>query len=85
LDKINDVVIIEGIGYDSNIYIFEDVMVDTGTGDNIQYIKDSMKKAGISEDDLALIVNTHNHYDHIGGNRCFNLDVACLLYTSRCV
>ena len=76
MDKINDVVIIEGIGYDSNIYIFEDVMVDTGTGDNIQYIKDSMKKAGISEDDLALIVNTHNHYDHIGGNRCFNLDVA---------
>ena len=57
MDKINDVVIIEGIGYDSNIYIFEDVMVDTGTGDNIQYIKDSMKKAGISEDDLALIVN----------------------------
>ena len=75
MDKINDVVIIEGIGYDSNIYIFEDVMVDTGTGDNIQYIKDSMKKAGISEDDLALIVNTHNHYDHIGGNRCFNLEL----------
>lgn len=76
MDKINDIVIIEGIGYDSNIYIFEDVMVDTGTGDNIQYIKDSMKEAGISVDDLALIVNTHNHYDHIGGNKCFNLDVA---------
>ncbi len=23
-----------------------------------------------------LIVNTHNHFDHIGGNRCFDLDVA---------
>ncbi len=46
--KSDDIVIIEGIGYDSNIYIFEDVIVDTGTGDNIQYIKDSMKKAGIS-------------------------------------
>ena len=62
MDKINDIVIIEGIGYDSNIYIFEDVIVDTGTGDNIQYIKDSMRKAGITVDDLALIVNTHNHY-----------------------
>ena len=67
---------IEGMGYDSNIYIFEDIIVDTGTGDNIRYIKDSMKKASISVDDLSLIVNTHNHYDHIGGNRCFDLEVA---------
>ncbi len=76
MEKINDIVIIEGMGYDSNIYIFEDVIVDTGTGDNIQYIKDSMKKAEISVDDLSLIVNTHNHFDHIGGNRCFDLEVA---------
>ena len=76
MDKINDILIIEGIGYDSNIYVFEDVIVDTGTGDNIQYIKETMKKADVSVDDLSLIVNTHNHYDHIGGNRCFDLDVA---------
>ena len=67
---------IEGMGYDSNIYIFEDIIVDTGTGDNIRYIKDSIKAADILVDDLSLIVNTHNHYDHIGGNRCFDLEVA---------
>jgi hydroxyacylglutathione hydrolase len=76
LEKIDDIIMIEGKGYDSNIYIFQDVIVDTGTGDNIQYIKDSIKEAGISIEDLSLIVNTHNHYDHIGGNRCFNLEVA---------
>ena len=76
LEKINDIVIIEGMGYDSNIYIFEDVIVDTGTGDNIQYIKNSMKNAGLSVNDLSIIVNTHNHYDHIGGNRFFDLEVA---------
>jgi len=67
---------IEGMGYDSNIYIFEDVIVDTGTGDNIQYIKNSLKNAGLSVNDLSLIVNTHNHYDHIGGNRFFDLEIA---------
>lgn len=71
-----DIVVIEGKGYDSNIYIFEDVIVDTGTGDNIGYVKDAMKMAGITEDDLSIIVNTHNHYDHIGGNRFFDLDIA---------
>ena len=76
MEKIDDIIMIEGKGYDSNIYIFEDVIVDTGTGDNIRYIKDSIKEAGISIEDLSLIVNTHNHYDHIGGNRCFNLEVA---------
>ena len=76
LEKIDDIIIIEGRGYDSNIYIFEDVIVDTGTGDNIGYIKDSMKKADITVDDLSLIVNTHNHFDHIGGNKCFDLEVA---------
>ncbi len=76
MEKINDIVMIEGMGYDSNIYIFEDVIVDTGTGDNIQYIKNSLKNAGLSVNDLSLIVNTHNHYDHIGGNRFFDLEVA---------
>lgn len=71
-----DIIVIGGRGYDCNIYIFEDVIVDTGTGDNIGYIKDSIKMAGLTDDDLSLIVNTHNHYDHIGGNRCFDLDIA---------
>lgn len=74
--QMEDIVVIEGKGYDSNIYIFEDVIVDTGTGDNIGYVKDAMKMASLTVDDLSLIVNTHNHYDHIGGNRFFDLEVA---------
>ena len=76
MEKINDIIMIEGMGYDSNIYIFEDIIVDTGTGDNIEYILGSMKTAGISINDLQLIVNTHNHFDHIGGNKYFDLDIA---------
>jgi len=85
LEIIDDVTIIEGIGYDSNIYIFQDVIVDTGTGDNFDYIKSSMETAGIKLEDLNLIVNTHNHYDHIGGNRCFNLDVAMHMEDAKAI
>jgi glyoxylase-like metal-dependent hydrolase (beta-lactamase superfamily II) len=76
LKKINNIIMIEGRGYDSNVYIFDDVVVDTGTGENMGYIRDSIEKAGLTMDDLSLIVNTHNHYDHTGGNRYFNLEVA---------
>lgn len=67
---------IEGRGFDSNVYVFRDVMVDTGTGQNMDYIFNSLKEARYDPKDLNLIVNTHNHYDHIGGNRYLDLKVA---------
>lgn len=67
---------IEGRSFDSNVYVFEDVIVDTGTGQNIDYILSSLKKARYNPSDLSLIVNTHNHYDHIGGNAYLDLKVA---------
>lgn len=76
LRKIGDVIVIDGMGYDSNVYVFEDIIVDTGTGQHMDYILKSIKEAGLSVDDLSLIVNTHNHYDHIGGNHYLDLDVA---------
>ncbi len=74
--KINGIVMVEGRGFDSNVYAFKDVLVDTGTGANINYILESLDHAGMNPDDLSLIVNTHNHYDHIGGNRFLDLKVA---------
>lgn len=64
------------MGYDSNVYVFEDIIVDTGTGQNMDHILKSINDAGGRVDDLSLIVNTHNHYDHIGGNHYFDLKVA---------
>ena len=76
LQKFNDIVFIEGIGYDSNVCIFNDIIVDTGTGQNMDYILKSIQKAGRNPDELSLIVNTHNHYDHVGGNRYLDLKIA---------
>ena len=76
MDKINDILFIEGIGFDSNIYVFEDVIVDTGTGDNLGYIKNSLNKAGMTLDDISMIVNTHSHYDHTGGDHFISKKIA---------
>ncbi len=74
--EIDGIIMVEGRGFDSNVYVFQDVLVDTGTGENIYYILKSIKQAGINPDDISLIVNTHNHYDHTGGNRYLDLKVA---------
>lgn len=76
MQEINGILLVEGRGFDCNVYVFEDILVDTGTGENIDYILKSIKEAGINPDDLSLIVNTHNHYDHIGGDRYLDLKVA---------
>jgi hydroxyacylglutathione hydrolase len=76
MKKINEIIMVDGLGFDCNVYVFEDVLVDTGTGENIEYILRSLKDADYNPDDLSMIVNTHNHYDHIGGNRYLDLEVA---------
>ena len=77
MKKFNNVTMIEGIGFDSNIYIFDDVIVDTGTGENFEYVLNSIKNAGFNiAEDIKQIVNTHCHFDHIGGNRFFNAKIA---------
>lgn len=77
MKKFNDIIMIEGIGFDSNIYIFDDIIVDTGTGENIEYVLNSIKDAGFNiAEDIKRIVNTHCHYDHTGGNRFFNIPIS---------
>lgn len=75
MEKINDVICIQGFMIDSNSYVFDDVIVDTGTGSNMEYLKGELLKAGINIEDIKTIVNTHCHYDHIGGNKYFNADI----------
>jgi len=76
MKKFNDITMIEGIGFDSNIYLFDDVIVDTGTGQNFDYVLNSIKNAGYNiSEDIKRIINTHCHFDHTGGNRLFNVPI----------
>ncbi len=75
MEKINDVAFIEGKGYDSNIYVAGDIIIDTGTGENKKYVFSEILKAGINPADISTILNTHCHFDHVGGNSLFSGDI----------
>lgn len=44
------------------------VLVDTGFGGNLPETEELLREAGVPPEELALIVNTHYHCDHVGGN-----------------
>lgn len=71
MEKIKDIYWIPAAGIDSNIYVIGNILVDAGTGRNEEYIFSQLKTEGISPSDIEMIVNTHCHYDHVGGNCLF--------------
>jgi glyoxylase-like metal-dependent hydrolase (beta-lactamase superfamily II) len=56
-------------------------LVDTGPAGGEQAIVAALADMGLSEKDIDLVVNTHEHPDHIGGNHYFHQiagpDFAC--------
>ena len=67
-----DIIFIEGLGVDSNCYLLnKQILVDTGTGQNMDYLYSKLKEHGVNPDEITDIVNTHCHYDHVGGNYLF--------------
>ena len=69
MDKIDDIIVIMGKGRDSNTYIIDDVMIDPGSGENIEYLKEEIKSAGLEMTDIKKIVKTHCHFDHMGADK----------------
>jgi len=77
IERIKDIIFIEGSFYDSNSYIIDDVIIDTGTGINKDNLLGALNALNISPDDIKLVINTHCHFDHTGGNGIFqNADIA---------
>ena len=67
----NNILFIPGYNMDSNCYLIGDMLVDTGTGFNEEYLISQIERHGVSREDISLVVNTHCHFDHIGGNYFF--------------
>ncbi len=71
----SDIVTFPGRGFDCNSYLILDekvILIDTGTGDGDD-LRESV--AGYAKK-LDMIINTHAHYDHVGGNRLFDTKIA---------
>lgn len=69
---IDNVIFIPAIANDSNYYVIDgEILVDTGTGQFTDYLYSKLEENEIKIDDINLIVNTHCHYDHVGGNKDF--------------
>lgn len=69
MEKVDDITIILGKHRDSNCYLVGDAIIDPGSGENIDYLKESVNQAGLSMDDFNSIINTHCHFDHCGADK----------------
>lgn len=47
------------------------IVVDTGSGDERDLVSDGLRRAGVSPDDVEIVINTHLHADHTGCNEIF--------------
>jgi len=59
---------------DCNIYLLLDektVLIDAGTGENMKLVEEELSRLGVSVRDIDLLINTHGHYDHAGGDSYF--------------
>jgi hydroxyacylglutathione hydrolase len=59
-----------GVEPDCNVYLIDgELLVDAGTGQNFGELKQEIEKTG--HEKVRTLVNTHCHFDHVGGNKKF--------------
>lgn len=69
--KIGEIVMIQLSDTDSNVYLIGDTVIDTGIGFNFTRLRDVLRVFKMPMDNVKQIINTHYHFDHIGGNGYF--------------
>ena len=69
--RIGDIVMVQLSDADSNVYIIGDSVIDTGIGFNFTRLRDVLRMFKMPMENVKQIINTHYHFDHIGGNGYF--------------
>lgn len=50
---------------------YKNVLIDSGVDKNFSRLQKSLLKVGLKVRDVDIVINTHEHFDHIGANRYF--------------
>ncbi len=69
--KIGNITLIQLSDIDSNVYLIGDSIIDSGTGFNFTRLRGVLRVLKKDLDGIKQIINTHGHFDHIGGNGYF--------------
>ena len=66
---------IRGLNGSSHSYVIKgdymNVMIDTGSDQNFPVLECGLRRIGLKVRDINLVINSHEHCDHIGANRYF--------------
>jgi glyoxylase-like metal-dependent hydrolase (beta-lactamase superfamily II) len=66
---------IRGLNGSSHSYVisgdYMNVMIDSGSDQNFPVLEQGLRRIGIKVRDINLVINSHEHCDHIGANRYF--------------
>ena len=66
---------IRGLQGSSHSYVikgeYKNVLVDSGADRNFPMLRDGLLQIGLKVKDIDILINTHEHSDHIGANRYF--------------
>ncbi len=72
--------LLAGVGFDSNVYLIEDekiALIDAGTGRLHDALMENVRERGVDPEDIELLINTHCHYDHTGGDHKLSEATGC--------
>jgi hydroxyacylglutathione hydrolase len=70
-----DTFLLRGEGKGSHHYLirasYRNVLIDSGLDQNFLCLQEQLLSLGLKVRDIDLVINTHEHLDHIGSNRYF--------------
>jgi len=70
-----DIFRLKGEGSSSHSYLirgdYKNVLIDSGVDKNSSKLQKSLLTLGLKIRDIDIVINTHEHFDHIGANRYF--------------